>query len=202
MRTTALILVLGLVSCGPKPHSNLGVDSWGGYTIDGQQVKLNDLNSPAVILNFYSPICQPCIEELPSLEKLYQDAKQKQVAMYLALEPDLEKNGIDNVETNDLNKIRSLLVERVMQDVKRYGIEIPILIMNKPFSIEANGIVTGTPETLFFRTNPLRLHYNFIGPISIATTQTDLEKSSRYHFAVSKLNETLITDSYRPREGY
>ena len=202
MRITSVIILVSLLSCGPKPHSNLGVDDWSGTTIDGSQVQLKDIDTNAVILNFYSPICLPCIEELPSLEKFYQEVKQKQAVMFLAVEHNLERNGIDNVNTNDIAKIQSLLIERVKQDVKRYGIQIPILIMNKPFLIEQNQIVTGTPETLFFRTQPLRLHYNFIGPISIATNSADLEKSSRYQFAISKLNETLISDNYKPREGY
>lgn len=196
------VLLLTFAMCGPKQRSNFGVDRLSGWTADGKHVQLASLQAPAVVLNFYSPICKPCIEELPALERLYEEASHLGVPMYLTLEPDLEKNGVEGVQTTDKGQIREHLIARVMEDVKRYDIRIPVLVLDPPFAIEPGNLVTGTPETLLFRTAPFRLHYNFIGPISKASNDEELARSSRYRFAIEKLKETVQADTYRPREGY
>jgi thiol-disulfide isomerase/thioredoxin len=204
-RIAVLLLLLSLAllaTCSPKQRSNLGVDQLSGWTADGKQVQLASLRAPAVVLNFYSPTCKPCIEELPALERFYEEASRLGVPMYLTLEPDLEKNGVEGVQTTDAGQIREHLIARVMEDVKRYNIKIPVLVLDRPFAIEPGNLVTGTPETLLFRTAPFRLHYNFIGPVSTASNDEELARSSRYKFAIEKLNETVQADAYQPREGY
>ena len=48
------------------------------HDIDGNVVKLADFASAKVImLNYWEPWCPPCIRELPELEKLYEDYKDK-----------------------------------------------------------------------------------------------------------------------------
>lgn len=206
MKPVAALLLafwtLTFAQCSPKPRSNLGVDRLSGWTLDGRQVHLASLQAPALVLNFYSPICKPCIEELPALHRFYEEAVRSGIPMYIALEPDLEKNGIEGVNTADEAEIRKHLFARMLEDVKQYDIKIPVMILDRPFAIEPGNLVTGTPETLLFRTAPLRLHYNFIGPLSTAKNDGELARSSRFRFALEKLKETVQADSYRPREGY
>jgi len=44
-------------------------------TVDGRKVKLQDMKGKVVWLNFFATWCPPCRQELPELEKLYQDLK-------------------------------------------------------------------------------------------------------------------------------
>lgn len=53
------------------------------------------------------------------------------------------------------------------KEVSEKKIDLPILIMKRPFRVsQGDGLITGRPETLLFKTKPLILFYNFIGPIS------------------------------------
>ncbi len=40
------------------------------HTLDGKAVKLSDLKSKVVVINFWATWCGPCVKEMPSLQKL------------------------------------------------------------------------------------------------------------------------------------
>ncbi len=46
-------------------------------TIDGSMLKLSDLRGKIVLINFWRVGCPPCREEIPHLEKLYNEYKDK-----------------------------------------------------------------------------------------------------------------------------
>jgi hypothetical protein len=77
----------------------------------------------------------------------------------------------------------------IMQmEVQKRNIELPILVMREPFRVDPQkGLVTGTPETLLFKTSPLRLYYNFLGSISEKTDPIEIEKDSRVKFFMRTL---------------
>jgi len=43
--------------------------------LDGQMVSLTDYKGKVVLLNIWATWCPPCVEEMPSMEKLYQALK-------------------------------------------------------------------------------------------------------------------------------
>ena len=43
--------------------------------LDGQPVRLSDYKGKVVLLNIWATWCAPCIEEMPSMQKLYQALK-------------------------------------------------------------------------------------------------------------------------------
>jgi len=43
--------------------------------LDGQTVSLADYRGKVVLLNIWATWCPPCVEEMPSMEKLYQELK-------------------------------------------------------------------------------------------------------------------------------
>ncbi|MEE4262019.1 MAG: TlpA disulfide reductase family protein [Desulfobacteraceae bacterium] len=43
--------------------------------LDGQMVRLADYRGKVVLLNIWATWCPPCVEEMPSMEKLYQTFK-------------------------------------------------------------------------------------------------------------------------------
>ena len=46
-------------------------------TPDGKKVSLKDFRGKTVFLNFWATWCVPCREEMPAMEKLYQEYKDK-----------------------------------------------------------------------------------------------------------------------------
>ena len=45
--------------------------------LDGNMVKLVDYKGKVVLLNIWATWCPPCVEEMPSMEKLYQELKDE-----------------------------------------------------------------------------------------------------------------------------
>jgi peroxiredoxin len=45
--------------------------------LDGKMVSLADYRGKVVLLNIWATWCPPCVEEMPSMEKLYQELKDE-----------------------------------------------------------------------------------------------------------------------------
>ena len=58
----------GLVKGVPAPNFILP-------DLDGKMVSLSDYKGKVVFLNIWATWCPPCVEEMPSMEKLYQELK-------------------------------------------------------------------------------------------------------------------------------
>ena len=50
-------------------------------TLHGDQLQLSELRGKGVVLNFWGTWCEPCKDEMPALEKVYQDFKDKGVTV-------------------------------------------------------------------------------------------------------------------------
>lgn len=46
-------------------------------SLDGKKISLKDFRGKVVFLNFWATWCVPCREEMPAMEKLYQEFKDK-----------------------------------------------------------------------------------------------------------------------------
>ena len=64
--------------------------------MQGRQVSLAQFHGKVVILNFWATWCPPCREEMPSMEKLYQDYKEQGLVL---LAVNIEENGKQAVST-------------------------------------------------------------------------------------------------------
>lgn len=94
--------------------------------LKGEQVRLSDYRGQVVLLNVWATWCRPCVEELPSMEKLYQELKDKGFTI-LAL-------SIDKNESP------------VKRFVEKLGLTFPVLLDPKN-RITRLYRTTGVPET-------------------------------------------------------
>lgn len=62
------------------PHASQPVD-FALADVNGEQVALSDLRGKIVVLSFWTTWCPPCRAEMPSMEKLYQEFKDKNFAL-------------------------------------------------------------------------------------------------------------------------
>lgn len=171
-------------------------------TLENQRFFLTQIREPVLILNFYSPTCGPCIEELPAIKLIYEQAREFGFSMYLAVEPSIERNVPfvpPEFENRPFDEESFLFLQKVLkEDQKKRNIPIPMIIMEPPFRIDVDQIITGTPETLIFTTNPLRLRYNFVGPITTEKEHQRIQQNSRFRFfleLLQNLNTNLKTSS-------
>lgn len=184
------IISFSLISCVQKNYDRY-FNGISARNLQGERFYLSQIPEKVLILNFYSPICVPCIEELPALHLIYEESKKYDFMMFLGVEPNLEKNISqipDPYKNKDFNEESFLyLANELKKEVQIRNIEIPFIILDPPFRIDTKEFITGTPETLIFTTNPLRLRYNFIGPIATSTSKKEILNNSRFQFFLQLL---------------
>lgn len=62
-------------------------DNWMVESLSGNRLRLRDLKGKAVFLNFWNTGCVPCIEEMPSIERLRKSLGNENVA-FLVVTPE------------------------------------------------------------------------------------------------------------------
>lgn len=95
------------------------------------------------LVNIYTTWCTPCVQEMPELEKLYQQMKDQGVNVIGVVLDVLDEKG--EIVQDDLERAQAL--------VERTGVSYPSLL---PDSTYMNGRLTGIegfPETFFVDKN-------------------------------------------------
>lgn len=64
-------------------------------TPDGKKISLKDFRGKIVLLNFWASWCVPCREEMPAMEKLYQEYKDKNFTILAVAVKDRRQDTID-----------------------------------------------------------------------------------------------------------
>jgi peroxiredoxin len=124
-RTLAsLAFVVSLAGCGALPASATGQGSLGGAgghesiatdfaarDIEGKTVRLSDyLGKEAILIDFWSTYCEPCLAEMPHLRRIY-DAQRARGFVVIAV-------SMDGPET----------VADVPMFAKRNGMVFPVVL--------------------------------------------------------------------------
>ncbi len=77
--------------------------------LQGQVIRLSNLRGQVVLLNFWATWCPPCRAEMPSMQALYQDYREKGLAI-LAISSDVEGK------------------DRVVPFIEKHGFSFPVLV--------------------------------------------------------------------------
>jgi peroxiredoxin len=67
-------------------------------TPDGKKISLKDFRGKIVLLNFWASWCVPCREEMPAMEKLYQEYKDNNFSVLAVAVKDRRQDAIDFVK--------------------------------------------------------------------------------------------------------
>ncbi len=66
------------------------------YGLNGEKVSLKDYRGKVVILHFWATWCKPCKEEMPTIEKMHREFKDKNLVI---LTVSIDKSGTDIVRS-------------------------------------------------------------------------------------------------------
>ena len=176
-----LVLFIFSMDCRTKRESNLNVQTFVGVDFTGKEISLKDEKTPRLAINVYSPTCIPCFKEIPSLNYLRNEMLHSRLGeFYMVVDPYSLLDGMDGKPFED---VYPEAMRMMKEEVKNRKIELPVLIMKPPFKVTpGEGLITGTPETLLFKTTPLILYYNFIGSISEQESLEDLKNDLKVKF--------------------
>lgn len=140
IRTTLIILMtvpllcLAMTSCSGKSDSNMQNSTtspkepefdFRTTDLNGNEVKLSDFSdAKIIIINMWEPWCGPCVNEMPELEKLYENYKDKGVVII----------GVTSSSTS----------AEAAEVVKGLNIKYPVIINGSDFDIMQTGYVPTT----------------------------------------------------------
>jgi thiol-disulfide isomerase/thioredoxin len=128
-----LTLVAGLAACTlpsnpPSGGSGQPAPQFSLPNLDGKQVNLKDFSNKVVIIDFWATWCGPCREEIPHLNKLYEDYRGK----------GLEIIGI-SMDTDEPESIKKF--------TKEFRMEYTVVIGNEGVAQDFGGLL-GYPTTI------------------------------------------------------
>jgi len=84
----AVPILQAMKEIAPTPEINLA-------TPDGKKLSLKDFRGKIVLLNFWASWCVPCREEMPAMEKLYQEFKDKNFVILAVAVKDRKQDAVD-----------------------------------------------------------------------------------------------------------
>lgn len=67
-------------------------------TPEGKKVSLSDFRGKVVFLNFWASWCTPCREEMPAMERLYQEFKDKDFVILAVNVKDRKHEAVDFIK--------------------------------------------------------------------------------------------------------
>lgn len=111
--------------------------------LDGQQVSLADYKGKVILLNIWATWCAPCVAEMPSMEKLYQELKDE----------DFELLAVSVDETGSI---------AVAPFMKQHKLGFPVLL-DTVGDIKSLYQLTGIPESFIIDKGGILLE-KVVGP--------------------------------------
>jgi peroxiredoxin len=118
--------------------------------LDGRLVRLSDYRGKVVLVNIWASWCPPCIDEMPSMEKLYKELQGESFEI-LAV----------SIDTQGINAVAPFM--------KAYGLSFPALIDTKG-TIKNLYKATGVPESFIIDKEGILIK-RIIGPLDWAAPE-------------------------------
>jgi peroxiredoxin len=153
---TALVIILSLklndssfkFSNQVAIKDNLPAPDFTFPGLDGKKVSLSDYKGKVVLVNIWATWCKPCVDEMPSMEKLYHKFKGKNFEI---LAVSIDEPGL----------------KAVAPFMKKYNLTFPALIDSEG-AIKAVYGITGVPESFIIDKQGILIK-KIVGPVDWAT---------------------------------
>ena len=103
MKNLAVLFLILVSSCAVFAQKNKALaENFSAASMNGQTVELSNLKGKVVVISFWTTRCQICHEEIPKLNALAAQYKNKNVA-FLGLTTDNEAKVENYVKKNPFN---------------------------------------------------------------------------------------------------
>jgi len=123
-------------------------------TLDGQEVRLSDFRGKRVVLNFWATWCGPCREEMPDIQRLFEDKDVIVLAVNLTYSEDSAK--------------------KVSEFVREYELTFPILL-DENASVSQLYRIQPIPTTYMLDSNG-KIQYKAFGAMNYEWLLQELQK--------------------------
>jgi peroxiredoxin len=137
---------------GGRPRVGDPAPGFGVTTLDGSEVTLSELRGQVMVVNFWSPDCAPCEDEIPDLQAVWEEYRSRGVFMLGISFPELESG--------------------VRQMIADLGVTYPNAL---DLVAPAQYGITGIPETFVIGPQG-RVTYLHIGPLTAERLRDELDK--------------------------
>jgi thiol-disulfide isomerase/thioredoxin len=105
--------------------------NWNIVDADGNSVNVTDLKGKLVFLNFWATWCPPCVAEMPSIQKLYENFQFDDEVVFLLVEMDGEPHkAIDFMNKKGFSLPVYSTNERVPEELYKGNLPTTV-ILNK-----------------------------------------------------------------------
>jgi len=115
-------ILQAMKDAAPTPEIALG-------TLEGKKISLKEFRGKVVLLNFWASWCVPCREEMPAMEKLYQEYKEKNFVILAVAVKDSKQDTLNFVKELKLTYPIALDTDaKVGQEYGAWGLPVTYLI--------------------------------------------------------------------------
>lgn len=140
----------------PAPRAGFLAPDFTLETLDGGTVTLSELRGLAVVVNLWATWCPPCRAEMPALQKVYEEYKERGLVIL----------AVNSTVQDDLQVIPAF--------IKKYGLTFPVLLDKNN---EAGRLyqLRSLPSTFFIRRDGIIHEVVVGGPMAEALLRTRIE---------------------------
>jgi peroxiredoxin len=124
--TVLLACLVGISSCSDagsqSVSSGILAPDFALKDLKGQTVNLGNFRGKAVLINFWSTTCPPCVSEMPNFESVYQDWSNRNDRVLLTIDLGEDINKLNAFMTSHRYSF-PVLLDSAYQVAGKYGIQ-------------------------------------------------------------------------------
>src|SRR5512138_2579097 len=141
----------------PAPQAGFLAPDFELKSLSGETVNLSDLRGQAVLVNLWATWCPPCREEMPTLEKMYNEYKEQGFVVL----------GINMTRQDDPQAVKPF--------VEKYRLTFPILLDESSTAGNAYQMKS-LPSSFFIDRQGIITEVVIGGPMTEALLRTRIEQ--------------------------
>ena len=154
---TCVLLVTG---CSEPSGARVGepAPDFKLQNLDGQYISLSDLRGKPVLINFWATWCPPCRDEMPYLQKIYEEWSGKGLVV-LAIDI-----GESHSKVKEFLKTHNLSLPVLLDTKENVGRKYNITAIPTSFLIDSDGVIREKIIGAFPSKGAIETHLNKIMP--------------------------------------